>query len=67
MNLNIIQLKNYTEDLAPSITKNCETLIEQTHRQAEETLEFEVKNQEKHFLSIHQFKVKAIECLEFKV
>ena len=28
------------EDLLISITKNCETLIEQTHRKAEETLEF---------------------------
>ena len=40
MNLNTIKPKNQTEDLLLSITKNCETLIEQTHRRAEETLEF---------------------------
>ena len=40
MNSNIIQPKNETENLLLSITKNCETLIKQTHRKAEETLEF---------------------------
>ena len=40
MNLNMIQPKSETEDLLFSITKNCETLIEQTHRKPEETLEF---------------------------
>ena len=40
MNLNMIRPKNETEDLLLSITKNCETLIEQIHRKAEETLEF---------------------------
>ena len=35
----MITLKNETEDLLLSITKNCETLIKQTHRKAEETLE----------------------------
>ena len=51
MNLNSIRPKNETEDLLLSITKNCETLIEQTHRKAEETLEFEmIKPREKfHF------------------
>ena len=38
----MIQPKNDTEDLLLSITKNCETLIEQTHRKAEETLEFKM-------------------------
>ena len=42
MNLNMIRLKNETEDLLISITKNCEMLIEQTHRKAEETLEFKM-------------------------
>ena len=49
MNLNIIQLKTDTEDLEPSITKNCETLIEQTHRKAEETLDFEVNKSRETF------------------
>ena len=40
MNLFMIRPKIGTEDLLLSITKNCETLIEQTHRKAEETLEF---------------------------
>ena len=35
----MIQPKNQTEDLLLSITKNCETLIKQTHRKAEDTLE----------------------------
>ena len=42
MNLNMIRPKNKTEDLLLSITKNCETLIEQTHRKPEETLEFKM-------------------------
>ena len=42
MNLNMIQPKNETEDLLLSITKNCETLIEQTHTKAEETLEYKM-------------------------
>ena len=41
MNLNMIRPKNQTEDLLLSMTKNCETLIEQTHRKVEGTLEFE--------------------------
>ena len=41
MNLNLIRPKYKTEDLLLSITKNCETLIKQTHRKPEETLEFE--------------------------
>ena len=42
MNLNMIRPRNETEDLLLSITKNCEKLIEQTHRKAEETLEFKM-------------------------
>ena len=38
----MIRPKNQTEDLLLSITKNCETLIDQTHRKAEETLEFKM-------------------------
>ena len=39
MELNMIRPKNQTEDLRLSITKNCQTRIEQTHKKAEETLE----------------------------
>ena len=38
----MIRPRNETEDLLLSITKNCETLIEQTHRKPEETLEFKM-------------------------
>ena len=38
----MIRPKNGTEDLLLSITKNCETLIEQTHRKPEEVLEFKM-------------------------
>ena len=42
MNLNMIRPKNETEDLLLSITKNCETIIEQTHTKPQETLEFKM-------------------------
>ena len=42
MNLNMIQPKTKNEDLILSITKNCETPIEQTHTKPEETLEFKM-------------------------
>ena len=42
MNLNMIRPKTETEDLLVSITKNCETLVQQTHRKPEETLDFKV-------------------------
>ena len=38
----MIRPKNEIEDLLLSITKNCETLIKQTHRKPEETLEFKM-------------------------
>ena len=45
----MIRPKNETEDLLLSITKNCETLIEQTHRKAEETLEFKMNKSRETF------------------
>ena len=38
----MIQPKNKTETLLLSITKNCEKLVEQTHRKPKETLEFKM-------------------------
>ena len=38
----MIRPKYQTEGLLLSITKDCETLIEQTHRKAEKTLEFKM-------------------------
>ena len=49
MNLNMIQPKNETEDLLLSNTKNCEMLIEQTHRNAEEALEIKINKSRETF------------------
>ena len=38
----MIRPKNETEDLLLSITKNCQSLIEQTHTKPQETLEFKM-------------------------
>ena len=38
----MIRPKDETEDLLLSITKNCETLIEQTHTKPQETLDFKM-------------------------
>ena len=47
MNLNMMRPKNQTEDLLLSVTKNCETLIDQSHTRSQETLEFKmVKSRE---------------------
>ena len=45
----MVQPKNETECLLLSITKNCQTLIEQTHRKAEETLEFKMNKSKETF------------------
>ena len=49
MNLNMIRPKTQTEDLLLSITINFETLIEETHRKAEETLEFKMNKSRQTF------------------
>ena len=45
----MIRPKNQTEDLLLSITKNCEKLVEQTHRKTEETLEFKMNKSRETF------------------
>ena len=45
----MIRPKNETEDLLRSITKKCETLIEQTHTKPQETLEFKMIKQRQTF------------------
>ena len=45
----MVRPKSETENLLLSITKNCETLIKQTHRKAEETLEFKLTKPRKTF------------------
>ena len=42
MNLNLIRPKKETEDLILSTTENFETLVEQTHKKAEETLDSKI-------------------------
>ena len=42
MNLNMIRPETQTENLLISITKNCETLVEQTRTKPQETLEFKM-------------------------
>ena len=56
----MIRPKNETGDLLLSITKNCETLIEQTHRKAEETLEFKMNKSRETF----HFKPSSIQVEE---
>ena len=58
MNLNMIQPKNETEDLLLSVTKNCETLIKQTHRKAEEALEFKMGKPTESFHFNPQIEIK---------
>ena len=50
--------KNQNRRLLLSITKNCEMLIEQTQRKSERRWNLKRSNREKHFISIHLFKVK---------
>ena len=59
MNLNMIRPKNQIEDLLLSVTKNCETLIDQTHRKAEETLEFKMIKPRETFHFKPPFQVKG--------
>ena len=40
----MIQPENITEDSLVSLTKNCETLLQQTHRKAEGNLEFKLNH-----------------------
>ena len=58
MNLNMIRPQNETEDLLLSKTRNCETLIEQTHTKPQETLEFKMTKPRKtlHFNPPFQIK-----------
>ena len=58
MNLNMITPKNETEDLLLSITKNCKTIIEETHRKPEETLEFKMTKPREIFHFTPPMKIK---------
>ena len=58
MNLNLIRPENETEDFLLSLTKNCETLIEQTHTKPQETLELKMIKPKETFLFIPPVEVK---------
>ena len=54
----MVKPKNDIEDLLISISENCETLIEQTHRKPEETLEFKMTKPKETFHFKQAFEVK---------
>ena len=60
MNLNKIQPNKKTEEVLLSITKNCETHIRQTHRKAEETLEFKLAKPRETFQFKPPFQISII-------
>ena len=72
MNLNKIEPKNETEELLLSLTKNCETLIQHTHRKAEQTLEFKLTKSRETFhfqppISIEEFLMLGLTSLELYI
>ena len=60
MNLNTIQPNNETEDILLSITENCDSLLKKLIQKLKKHLNSNLPNQEKHFISIHQLKLKKI-------
>ena len=72
MKLNMIRPKNDREELLLSIFKNCETLIKQTHRKAEETLEHKITNSKETFhfqkpIQIEGSWMIGLKSLEYKI
>ena len=61
----MIQPKNETKILLRSITKNCETLIKQTNRKAEETLEFKMIKPRETFHFNPPIHIKKIGFLDY--
>ena len=59
MNLNMIRPKDETEDLLVSITKNCETLIEQTKTCPQVILEFKTNKSRETFLFTPPVQIKV--------
>ena len=56
----MIRPKNETENLLLSVTKNCETLIQETHTKAQETLEFKMIKPRKIFHLNPPFRLKDL-------
>ena len=55
----MVRPKNETEDLCFLTTKNCETLIKQTHRKPEEALEFKLTKPRETFQFIPPISIKG--------
>ena len=55
----MVRPKNQTEVLIISKTKNCETLVDQTHRKAEETLELKMTTPKEIFRFKSPIQIKA--------
>ena len=55
----MIQPKTKTEDLLLSITKNCGTLVEQTHTKPQEVLEFKMTKPRERFPFISPIQIKG--------
>ena len=64
MNLNNFKPTNETEDLLVSITKTCETLIEQTLSKAQETLKFKLTQPVTPSFSDPQSQLKGFICFD---
>ena len=62
MNLNKIQTKNQTEHFLLSKTKTVKRLLNKHIPRFKKRLNLEWSNQEKIFISIHQFKLRMIGC-----
>ena len=57
----MFQPKNKSKALLLSINENCETLIKQTPRKAEQTLEFNLSNQKKPLISTQLYWLEDLE------
>ena len=58
MNLNLIRPKNKTQDLLPSVTKNCETFVHEIQTRPKETLEFKMIKPRRTFYFNRPFQVE---------
>ena len=56
----MIRTRYETEDLLLSITKNCVTLIKQTHTKQQEKLELKMIKPRETFVSVHLYRSKKL-------
>ena len=64
MNLKMIRLKHETEDILLSIFENSDSLLNKLIQKLKKHLNSNLPNQGKHFISIHQLKLKKIGWLD---